>query len=216
MTSAHADDDRPGGHQVDFSISESQAVANDRLTVTFNRVAEGTSPQEVANEINRAMQAAIRAVKSDPKIITQTTQYRIHPVYKKSVLSHWRGQQSLTVILENRLDFAKVLNKVQPYLAYQSMQFSVSEDLRQNTLVTLTDRAIQRYRAQADRIAQGFQAPTYRILNTRIHAQPPSSPRPYAARAEMAVASASMAVPTVQAGESQLRVTISGNILLPE
>ncbi|HHT00510.1 MAG TPA: DUF541 domain-containing protein, partial [Thiomicrospira sp.] len=181
---ALANDTELKGNQVQFSITESQNVPNDSISMTFNRVAEGTSPQAVANEINLQMQAAVRALKAYPDIITQTTQYNIHPVYKKQVLSHWRGQQSLVLTLENKPGLVKVLTKIQPYLAYQSMQFGVSDALQDKILSQLTERAILKYRNQANLIAQGFQVPSYKILETRINMPNTISPRPMYARSK--------------------------------
>ena len=203
------------GNEVQFSITESQSVPNDTISMTFNRVAEGASPQAVANEINQKMQAAVRALKAYPEIITQTAQYNIHPVYKKQVMSHWRGQQSLILTLENKPGLVKVLTKIQPYLAYQSMQFGVSDDLQDKILAQLTDRAILKFRNQANRIAQGFQAPTYKILETRINMPNAVSPRPMYARSEMAMMASDMAAPSVKTGQTKMKVTISGTVLLP-
>jgi len=202
------------GNKVHFSISESQNVANDSISVTFTKTAEATSAQAVANAINTQMTAAIRSIKKDPDIITQTTQYNITPVYKKSVISHWRGSQNLVITLENKPGLVKILSKVQPYLAYNSIQFGVSEELRKEVMATLTDKAIHRYRAQANRIAQGFMAPSYKIIETRINTPNYQSGRPFLARSEMAIAS-DMAAPAIKAGESMLKVTISGTILIP-
>jgi len=204
------------GNKVQFSITETQNVPNDSISMTFNRVVEGTSPQAVADEINLQMQSAVRALKSYPEIITQTTQYNINPVYKKQVMTHWRGQQSLVLTLENKPGLIKVLTKIQPYLAYQSMQFGVSQELQNKILGQLTDRAILKYRNQANRIAQGFQAPSYKILKTNINMPSSISPRPMYARSEMAMMASDMAAPTVKAGQSKLKVTISGTILLPD
>jgi len=204
------------GNKVQFSITETQNVPNDSISMTFNRVVEGTSPQAVADEINLQMQSAVRALKSYPEIVTQTTQYNINPVYKKQVMSHWRGQQSLVLTLENKPGLIKVLAKIQPYLAYQSMQFGVSQELQNKIIGQLTDRAILKYRNQANRIAQGFQAPSYKILNTNINMPNTISPRPMYARSEMAMMASDMAAPTVKAGQSKLKVTISGTILLPD
>jgi predicted secreted protein len=203
------------GNKVNFSITESQNVANDSISITFTRVAEGTSAQTVANEINQQMQAAIRALKTYPDILTETTQYNIHPVYKKSVISHWRGSQNLILTLENKPGLVKILAKIQPYLAYQSMQFGVSTELKKEIMAKLTDRAIHSFRTRANRIAQGFMAPSYKIIETNINTPNYQKPRPYMARTEMAMASADMVSPTVKAGESMLKVTISGSILLP-
>lgn len=203
------------GNQVHFSVAESQNVPNDSISITFNRVAEGGSPQVVADEINQKMQAAVQALKAYPNIITKTSQYNINPVYKKSIMTHWRGQQSLTLTLENKPGLIQVLAKIQPYLAYQSMQFGVSEQLKQELLEKLTSRAIQRFQTQATRIAQGFRAPSYKVLETRIDTPSYPLPRPYMTRSDMAVMSSQMAAPTVKAGQSKLTVNISGTILLP-
>ncbi|MDX1353391.1 MAG: SIMPL domain-containing protein [Thiomicrorhabdus sp.] len=212
---AQADSEKPTGNKVQFSVSESQNVPNDSISMTFNRVAEGITPQAVANEINQQMQAAISALKAYPQVIVQTSQYNIHPVYKKQVISHWRGQQSLVLTLENKPGLVQVLSKIQPYLAYQSMQFGVSDDLQRQILSQLTDKAIAQFRSQASRIAQGFQAPSFKILETHINTPNFAVPRAVYARSDMAMMSAEMAPPAVSAGQSKLKVTVSGTILLP-
>ena len=215
QSQALADDSHLKGNKVQFSITESQNVPNDSISMTFNRVAEGVSPQAVANEINLQMQAAINALKPHPDIIVQTSQYNINPVYNKQVITHWRGQQSLVLTLENKPGLVKVLAKIQPYLAYQSMQFGVSDTLQRQILAQLTDKAILQFRNQANRIAQGFQVPSFKILETNINMPSFSPARSMYARADVAMLSKEMAAPTVSAGQSKLQVTISGTILLP-
>ncbi|WP_321326102.1 SIMPL domain-containing protein [Thiomicrorhabdus sp.] len=212
---AFADSTQPQGNRVSFSISEMQNVPNDIISMTFNRVAEGISPQAVANEINRQMQSAIKALKPYPDIIVKTSQYSIQPVYTKKVISHWRGQQSLVLTLENKPGLVKVLTKIQPYLAYQSMQFGVSDALKHKILGKLTDKAILQFRDQASRIAHGFNVPSFKILETRINTPNSFQPRPMYANSEMAMMSSKMAAPVVEAGQSQITVNISGTILLP-
>ena len=202
------------GNKVQFSVTESQEVPNDRVSITFNRIAEGATPQDVANEINTQMQSALKALKSHPEVIVQTSQYNINPVYKKQIISHWRGQQSLIITLTNNPGLAKVLAKVQPYLAYQSMRFGVSDHAKQKILEKLTDKAIASFRKQANRIAQGFQAPSYKILATQINMPNFAPTRELYAHADMAMVSSKMAAPAVSAGQSKLNITVSGTILL--
>lgn len=200
------------GQKIQFVITESQNIPNDKVLVTFNYVTEGTSAQEVANEVNTKMQAALRSLKPYPNITTQTTQYNIHPVYKNRILSHWRGQQNLVLTLQNLPGLVKILTKVQPYLAYQSMQFTVSNTLKQQTLATLTQQAILRFRKQAKQIAHGFSANSYRILETHINT--PNTNRPVYTRSEMAMSTTPLAAPAMAAGQSTLTVTVSGTIQL--
>jgi predicted secreted protein len=202
------------GNQVHFSISESQDISNDKLTIVFNRVAQGISAQMVANEINLKMQEALGALKKQPDVKSQTSQYNIRPVYnKQQIISHWTGSQSLTITLENKPDLITVLSDLQPYLAYQSMQFGVSTELKADVMQKLTMKAIQSFQKQASMIAQGFHAPDYRILETHINS-PYTPPITHGYASNRMLASESMAPPAVSAGESTLQVVISGVLLL--
>ncbi len=202
------------GNKVHFSISESQSIHNDTLSIVFNRVAQGHSAQIVANDINLKMQEALAALKKYPDIKHQTSQYHILPVYSKQrIISHWTGSQSLTITLENKPDLIKVLTHLQPYLAYQSMQFEVSAELKTEIMQKLTVKAIQNFQKQATMIAQGFHSPDYRILETRINT-PYSPPITHGYASNRMLASESMAPPAVSAGETTLRVEISGILQL--
>ncbi len=202
------------GNKVHFSISESQEIPNDKLTIVFNRVAQGISAQMVANEINLKMQEALVALKKQPHVKSQTSQYHIRPVYnKQQIITHWTGSQSLTITLENKPDLIEVLTQLQPYLAYQSMQFGVSTELKKEVMQRLTMKAIQSFQKQATMIAQGFHAPDYRILETRINSQD-TPPVTHGYASNRMLAAESMAPPAVSAGESTLRVVISGILLL--
>ena len=202
------------GHQVHFSISESQEIPNDKLTIVFNHVAQGSSAQMVANEINLKMQEALIALKEYPEVSVQTSQYQIRPIYnKQQIITHWTGSQNLTITLENKPELIKVLTHLQPYLAYQSMQFSVSSKLKSEVMQSLMTKAIQSFQKQASVIAQGFHAPDYRILETHINT-PYHSPISHSYASNRMLASESMAPPAVSAGESTLRIDISGILQL--
>lgn len=205
---------KPQGNQVHFSISESQDISNDKLTIVFNRLAQGTTAQLVANEINLKMQEALSALKKYPDVTSQTSQYHIRPVYnKKQIITHWTGSQNLTITLENKPELIKVLTQLQPYLAYQSMQFGVSTELKTDVMQKLTMKAIQSFQKQATLIAQGFHTPHYRILETHINS-PDTPPIALGYASSRMLAAESMAPPAVSAGESTLRVVISGILQL--
>ena len=202
------------GNRVHFSISESQDISNDQLTIVFNRIAQGISAQMVANEINLKMQEALVALKKYPDVKSQTSQYHIRPIYnKQKIISHWTGSQSLTITLENKPDLIKVLSQLQSYLTYQSMQFGVSNDLRTDIMRRLTTKAIQSFQKEAGLIAQGFHASDYRILETRINS-PYTPPITLGYTSNRMLAAESMAPPAVSAGESTLQVVISGVLQL--
>ena len=108
----------------------------------------------------------------------------------------------------------QVLKKVQPYLAYQSMHFFVSTKIREKMKETLIQKAIKKYQNTANNIASGFGHQNYKLIETRINTPNNRHQKVYA-RTEMRSAAMDMASPNVSAGESQLSVTISGSMLLP-
>jgi predicted secreted protein len=204
----------PQGHQVQFSISESQDIDNDTLSIVFSKVAQGRSAQIVANEINLKMQGAIAALKKTPEISRQTSQYHIRPVYnKQQIISHWTGSQNLTITLKNQPDLIKALTELQPYLAYQSMQFSVSVERKTDIMNKLTTKAIQSFQKKAALIALGFNAQNYRILETHINT-PNIRPIASSYASNRMLAAESIAPPALSAGKTKLKVDISGTLQL--
>lgn len=202
------------GHKVQFSVQKSSQATNDRITLTFRAFAENQNAHQVSNEINRKMQAALRTLNMYPDIKTQTSNYNIHPVYKKQNLSHWRGQQTLTLIFDNQPGLVKVLGQIQKHLTYQNMQFSVSKKRKEKILKQLQSQAILAFRQQAQKIASDFGSNHFKILKSQIRNQGGPSPRPMYARAEMSMKAAD-SVPNIHAGESVLTVSVDGTILLP-
>ncbi|WP_127470114.1 SIMPL domain-containing protein [Thiomicrorhabdus aquaedulcis] len=204
----------PLGHKVDFTVTHSESVDNDRLSVQFHRVAQGDSAQAVADSINPAMQRALHILKSYPDITAQTSNYSIHPAYaKNNLISHWNGQQTLTIELDNQPGLVKVLSELQPHVTYQSMQFTVSKARTESLLEQFTTQAISRFKQQAELIRQSFGAQSLRILHSQINTLNDGlMPQPRFARAEMSLASA--AQPALESGKSTLGVQVSGTILL--
>jgi predicted secreted protein len=160
------------------------------------------------------MQSALRILKNYPDISAQTSSYSIHPAYaKNNLISHWNGQQTLTIELDNQPGLVKVLSELQPYVTYQSMQFTVSKARQDALLEQFTTQAISRFKQQAELIRQSFGAQNLRILHSQLHTLNDSpTPQPRFARAEMSLASA--AQPALESGKSTLGVQVSGTILL--
>jgi len=201
-------------NKVHFSAEATGYFDNDVMTVKFTAQAEHTNPQVVATQINQKMQKAYRILKPFALIQVKTGQYQINPVYKKQTLIGWKGQQTLILTMQNRPGLAKILVQIQPYLNYQNIQFSISEQRKQAFIADLTRQAILNYREKAEFIAKNFQSPRYHLLNTNISNRE-FHPRPGLYR-EMSimVSRAKQAQPLLKSGQSKLTVTISGTMAL--
>jgi len=203
------------GHTIHFNVSESQKVANDLVAITFRYVAQAPTGEQVMQQINKKMQAAIRILKNFPNMETQTSQYQVRPVYsKKQIITHWQGQQNLTITTANRAGLPKLLAQLQPYLNYQSMRFHVSEETQQSIKTNLLTKALQSYQNKAKFIARSFGAEHFQIIETRIDTPNLPSPRNETYLRSAQVMSESV-MPAIEGGKSEVRVQVSGKLYIP-
>ncbi|VAW43831.1 hypothetical protein MNBD_GAMMA04-2073 [hydrothermal vent metagenome] len=205
------------GNKVYFSISESQKMDNDTLTITLNASAQARSANVVMEKINRKMQTAIASLKKYPKIEVKTSQYQVHPIYNKGeTIRNWRGSQSLIITLDAQSKQLKVLSELQEQLTYQSMLFKVSAKQKQKAMQQLTLIALQTFQQQAKSIANAFGSSSYQLIETRINTPRSQSRAPNMAFTSRMVMAESMNAPAIESGQSTLTVNISGILLLPK
>ena len=203
------------GHSIYFSVNESQRVDNDLVSITFRYVAQAATAELVMQSINQKMQAAIQVLKRFPKMETQTSQYQVRPIYnKQQIITHWQGQQNLTISTANQAGLPKLLAQLQPYLNYQSMRFHVSEETQKFIKNNLLKKALTNYQEKAKYIASSFGATHYQLLETRIDT--PNLPVPYINNVmRSANVMSEAAIPVMEAGKSDVKVQITGKILIP-
>ena len=205
------------GNKIYFSISESQKMDNDSLTITLNASAQARSANVVMEKINRKMQTAIASLKAYPEIEVKTSQYQVHPIYNKGeTIKNWRGSQSLIITLDAQSKQLNVLSKLQEQLTYQSMKFNISAKQKQKAMQQLTLIALKTFQQQAKIIANAFDVSNYQLLETRIntpHSQARTQNINFTSRMVMAE---SMTAPAIESGQSTLTVNVSGILLLPQ
>ncbi|MDG6774839.1 SIMPL domain-containing protein [Thiomicrorhabdus sp. ZW0627] len=203
-------------HRIHFSVSQAAQVDNDIVEIQFQHIAQAATAEQVMQEINEHMQSAMEILndyQSDDgvKLQIQTSQYRVYPAYnKQQIITHWRGQQSLTITSKNSAGLSKILSRIQPILSYQSTHFRISEHKKQEWISKLTSDALQRYQHQAKKIAHSFGTEQYKLLETNIQSPSYSQPpiQPYLRAAAMA----EQAAPVMESGSSELRVRVEGTL----
>lgn len=211
-----ADDTLPQFNQVTFSVTQSQQVENDLVSVRFSAHAEEKTAQAVQHEINQKMHQAQRALNRYSDITISTQDYRVGPVYDEhKKIQHWKGQQMLSLNLKIQPGLADILSKVQPYLHYNDMHFAVSEPLREKTMTSLLKNALAQYQAKAKLIAEAFGQTTFRISRTQVQSATPSHPLRSIHKAYVSSTASQPIPPTVETGNTRLRITVSGQVTIP-
>jgi predicted secreted protein len=92
-------------HKIHFTVTEQTKVENDRVIVQFIAQAQADNAQAVSMQINQAMRQALTQLSPQERKLTQTGNYNVRPHHNRAgVITHWQGQQNLTLTLPIELD----------------------------------------------------------------------------------------------------------------
>jgi predicted secreted protein len=220
-TGAIAEQPKPAepANVVNISASGFLDVPQDWLTMTLTTTREGSDAALVQNQLKQALDAAItvaKAAAAPKQLEVRTGQLGLYPRYgSNGKINGWQGSTEL--ILEGR-DFVRISStagKVQT-LTMGNMAFSLSREAQQKLESDVQALAIERFKSRAGEVAKGFGFSGYSLRELSISSADqgggPGYPRQMAARASVAMSS-DAPVP-VEAGKSQVNVTVSGSIQL--
>jgi predicted secreted protein len=206
-------------HVVNIAASGFLDVPQDWLTMSLTTTREGSDAAAVQLQIKQALDAALtvaKAAAAPQQLEARTGQMGLYPRYgSNGKINGWQGSAEL--ILEGR-DFVRISNvagKIQT-LTMNHMAFSLSREARQKLESDVQALAIERFKLRASEVAKGFGFAGYRLREISISSADQGGeagyPRPMAMQSR--AASASDAPVPVEAGKSQVNVTVSGSIQL--
>lgn len=202
-------------HQIEFSYQATEALENDLMVIRFAAIAEGENSAEVSVKINRMMQQAKRQLQNIPLDTVQTSDYTVSPIYDKNrVINHWRGQQTLSISAKTDQNIDQTLQQLQSYLAYQSMQFTLSAKTRIAAEEQLLNTALMGYQRKAEQIAKGFGKTTFTLLKTTIQPNFRETPPLYRSAPMMMEAQVASSAPYQAQGKTEISVQLHGVLVL--
>jgi predicted secreted protein len=210
MAGAHADDLRY--NQVRLQAQQSESVSNDTMHVTLSTYGEDRDPAKLAQQINTDMEWALSLAKAEKQISVSTGNYQTYPVHHKNEHKGWRGQQNLELEGEDTRRISDLVGKLQERLQVKTIRFSVSDQKRHALENRLIGQALDAFKVRAGIIGDNLQASGYRVVDINVNTATQRPPVPYQAR--MSTASMEAAPVAVEAGESNVTVTVSGTIEL--
>ncbi|MEW6332257.1 MAG: SIMPL domain-containing protein [Pseudomonadota bacterium] len=211
---ASAADDAPRYNQVHFQVERSRPVDNDRMHAVLSYTAEDDDAARLADQVNRAMDDALRTAKARPKVEVRTGSYRTWPVYDKNRIRRWRATQELLLEGADFAELGNLIGQLQERLQVGSIHFSVSPARRAAVEDELIAQALEAFKRRAELVRKQFAAKGYRLVNVAINSgggQPVPLMRGLAMEAAMDKA---VAPPALEAGTSTLSVNAGGMIEL--
>lgn len=201
-------------NQIHINAQVERNVENDQLEVTMLVEKQGSKPEEIAAEVNEAMQWALDLADDKNEIEVSTRSYQTFPIYKNRLIVGWRATQELFLKSVEITDLTDLVGKLQERLQVKHMQFSPTRETRVKIENELISEAMGAFRQRAEIINQHMDEKNYRIINLHVNT---GNSGPVIFREAMVSRAANMDMamemaPAVEAGTSKVVVTVSGSI----
>jgi predicted secreted protein len=199
---------------VNLSVEGNAEAANDLATATLFFEASDPNPAELAKRANLAMSNALSQAKAHADVKTRTGPVQTVPMYSRDgkTLGSWRIRSDLRLESRNLGALSELLGRLQNTLAVADVSLQPAPETHLAATATATRSALASFQERARLIAEAL-GKHYRIRHLDVGDQglrPP--PRPLA-RSPMLADAALAAVP-LEAGSSNLAITVSGTIEL--
>ncbi len=202
------------GTLIELSVEAARPTPSDLARATAYIEAQGTNPAELAKRINAALAGALETAKTYENVKTRSGNTHTSPFYnKEGRVSGWRIRSE--ILLESRviMELSELLGKLQERgLVIGQIMLLPSPESEKKAETEATLEAIDAFAKKATMIAEAMKK-TYRIKQLHIGkaGQPGALPLMRASKTAALEASP----PPIEAGESMVTVTVSGQIELP-
>lgn len=210
---AAAAEEAPRYNQIHFQVERSRPVDNDRMHAVLSLTAEDDNAARLADQINRAMDGALKTAKARPKIEVRTGSYRTWPVYDKNKIRRWRATQELMLEGSDFAELGNLIGQLQERLQVNAINFSVSPARRTAVEDELITQALDAFKQRAELVRKQLAAKGYRIVDASINTGS-GQPVPLIRGMAMEAMEKSVAPPAIEAGTSILSVSMGGVIEL--
>jgi len=212
MPLAHAETTQPEDTRVSLSAEASEAAVNDELIVHYRIAERGGNAKMLRQKVN-GIAAAIEARLKKEKVKHKTTSRRLSPVSNDGVFStrEWEMMQSGEISTNALEDVSNWLGDIEAKGAkLNQLQFKVSNAAYKKIEERLELEAIAAFRSKAAIIAKGLSGKSFKIIQLNTSGSAPVT----AYRQEKSYSMMSSA-PQMSAGESTIKVNVSGTIEVP-
>ena len=197
---------------VTVSASASAKVANDRMHAVLRAEADNADAGAAANIVNAKIGKAMDEARAVTGVDVSSAGYSTYQVSEPNHPPHWRVVQSITLDGKDFASIAALVTRLQAQgLLLSGLDFSVSRDARRAAEDRLTGEAIHAWQQRAQAAAQGFGSGGWRAGRVSIQTSESGGPRPMF---RAAAASAAPAPISVEGGESEVTVSVSGEAIL--
>ena len=201
------------GTTVDLSAEASRPAANDLVRASLYSEASGANPGDLGRRVNGEIAEALKVVKAHGEVTGKTGNVHTYPVYGKGRgIESWRMRSEILLESRNTAAISELIGKLQGRLALGGVTVLPADATRRQAEDEATRDAIAAFHSRARVIADALGKP-YRIKHLNVGQSSPVMPMLRAKTMAMAVADAPL---PLEAGESQVTVSVGGQIELAD
>lgn len=199
-----------------ISASGQLDVPQDWLTMTLTASRDGVDAAVVQTQLRQAVDAALAVAKSQAaarQLEVRTGSFGVYPRHgSNGKIAGWQGTAELVLEGTDFLRISSTAGKATT-MGIGRVSFSLSRESQQKLEADAQSMAIERFKAKAADVAKGFGFAGYTLREVSVSAVDQGD-RPMYAGLRQAPMVASEAPLPVEAGKSQVTVTVSGSIQL--
>jgi predicted secreted protein len=204
----------PRPSAVTLSAAATASIPNDRMLAWMRAEADNANAAAAASVVNARMAKALALAKAAKGVEASTSGYSSHQITEKNQTPRWRVAQTLKLEGGDFAALSALITQLQADggLVVDGTQFSVSDASRKKAEDSLTQQAIKSWQARATEAARGFGFDAWRVGSVAI--QTGESFRPQPVMRAMAFEVNAAPPVAVEAGNSDVTVTVSGEAIL--
>lgn len=214
LTAAQAGDDSALRiRTAEFSAQASRSTPNDLVIAQLYAEQSGPDTATVARQVNRSIANAIESARAYPGVKIQSAGTATWPVYAKGggKIEAWRMRSEIRLESRDSSALSELVGNLQNSLAVSNLSMQPAPDTRRKAADEATVDAIRAFEQRAELIGTTL-GKRYRIH--RLNISESGSQPPIFAKMRATAMMAEAAPAPIEAGESEVSVTVSGSIEL--
>ena len=203
------------GATIDLNAEASRPATNDMVRVSVYSESTGNNPAELARRVNQEIAEALKVIKIKSAVSVKSGQQSTYPVYGQGQkIESWRMRSELILESKELATVSELIGKLQQmHLALGSVNQLPSAETRRQVEDETTRDAIRAFQSRAEVVADQL-GKKWKIKHLSIQ-QGGGMPMPIMRSTRTAMMAEAAPAP-LEAGESLLTTTISGQVELAD
>ncbi|WP_374328282.1 SIMPL domain-containing protein [Azonexus sp.] len=203
------------GTTVDLAAEASRPAVNDQVQAVVYVEARGANPALLARQVNQEIAGALQLIRGKAGVQAKSGNQSTYPVYgREQKIEGWQMRSELVLESRDLAAVSELLGELQQRkLAVGQVSQMPSPETRRKVEDEATRDAIRAFQARAEVIAAAL-GKSWKIKQLAVSQQGGPQPMPVFRATKAMLADAAPA--PLEAGESQLTTTVSGQIELAD